>query len=222
MIIDWEKIDTVLLDMDGTLLDLHYDNYYWLEYLPKLYALKYHTTVKHAKQTIEPLLAEKYGQLEWYSTEYWSKKFEIDIAKTKTDKEVVNKISFRPDAKLFLEAIKNKGKRLFLVTNADQHVLKIKKELLDLDEYFDHLISTHEFGFCKESTEFWPAFQQRFPFDPSRSLFVDDNLPILRVAKEYGIAHLRAITLPDSQKPAKDTQEFSPLGFKESIGFVNA
>ena len=27
----WRDIDTVLLDMDGTLLDLHYDNHFWLE-----------------------------------------------------------------------------------------------------------------------------------------------------------------------------------------------
>src|SRR5688572_6670841 len=33
--IDWNAVDTVLLDMDGTLLDLHFDNYFWLTHLPK-------------------------------------------------------------------------------------------------------------------------------------------------------------------------------------------
>ena len=36
--IDWEHIDTVLLDMDGTLLDLHFDNYFWTQHLPGVYA----------------------------------------------------------------------------------------------------------------------------------------------------------------------------------------
>ncbi|HNG60363.1 MAG TPA: haloacid dehalogenase, partial [Cellvibrionaceae bacterium] len=38
--IPWQAIDTLLLDMDGTLLDLHYDNYFWLEYLPRAFAAK--------------------------------------------------------------------------------------------------------------------------------------------------------------------------------------
>ena len=29
--IDWQSIDDVLLDMDGTLLDLHYDATFWLK-----------------------------------------------------------------------------------------------------------------------------------------------------------------------------------------------
>ena len=37
-LIDWEEIDTILLDMDGTLLDLNYDLHFWLEHLPLIYA----------------------------------------------------------------------------------------------------------------------------------------------------------------------------------------
>ncbi|HBT55971.1 MAG TPA: haloacid dehalogenase, partial [Pseudomonas sp.] len=32
--LNWNAIDTVLLDMDGTLLDLHFDNHFWLEHMP--------------------------------------------------------------------------------------------------------------------------------------------------------------------------------------------
>ena len=39
--IDWDSIDTVLLDMDGTLLDLHFDNYFWTEHLPDIYSRKH-------------------------------------------------------------------------------------------------------------------------------------------------------------------------------------
>ena len=39
--IDWSCIDTVLLDMDGTLLDLHFDNFFWSEHLPRTYALRH-------------------------------------------------------------------------------------------------------------------------------------------------------------------------------------
>jgi putative hydrolase of the HAD superfamily len=36
--IDWSRIDTVLLDMDGTLLDLRFDNWFWQELIPSRYA----------------------------------------------------------------------------------------------------------------------------------------------------------------------------------------
>lgn len=31
----WQEIDTVLLDMDGTLIDLHFDNYFWQRLVPE-------------------------------------------------------------------------------------------------------------------------------------------------------------------------------------------
>lgn len=35
--IDWQAVDTVLLDMDGTLLDLAFDNYFWQKLVPETY-----------------------------------------------------------------------------------------------------------------------------------------------------------------------------------------
>jgi 5'-nucleotidase len=32
---DWREIDTVLLDMDGTLLDLEFDSHFWLSLVPQ-------------------------------------------------------------------------------------------------------------------------------------------------------------------------------------------
>ena len=34
----WPEIHTVLLDMDGTLLDLRFDNHFWRELVPERYA----------------------------------------------------------------------------------------------------------------------------------------------------------------------------------------
>lgn len=211
MIIDWQQIDTVLLDMDGTLLDLHYDNYYWVEYLPKLYAEKHQLSVNEAKGILKPILAAKFGQLEWYCTDYWSNEFDIDIAKSKANFEVAKKIAFRPHAEKFLQTLNQMGKQVWMVTNAHRDVLNIKCQHLELKPHFEHLISSHDFGFSKEHLYFWQTLNQIFPFDPKRSLFVDDSLPILRTAQKFGIQHLRAISRPDSQKPQKDIEEFSDL-----------
>jgi len=39
--INWSEIDTILLDMDGTLLDLNFDLHFWMEYLPLVLANKH-------------------------------------------------------------------------------------------------------------------------------------------------------------------------------------
>jgi len=211
MIIDWQQIDTVLLDMDGTLLDLHYDNFYWVEHLPKLYAKKHGMALEAAKLLLEKKLATKFGQLEWYCTDYWSQELEIDIAETKADEVVARKIAFRPHAEEFLLSLREMGKAVLLLTNAHRDVLEIKSQRLDIAVHFEHLISSHDFGFSKEHPNFWQYLQQQFPLDLKRSLFVDDSLPILRMAQQCGVAHLRAISQPDSQKPIKNTEEFYAL-----------
>ena len=40
LLLPWSGIDTILLDMDGTLLDLHYDNHFWQVYVPEKFAEK--------------------------------------------------------------------------------------------------------------------------------------------------------------------------------------
>ncbi len=211
MIIDWSQIDTVLLDMDGTLLDLHYDNFYWVEHLPMLYSEKHGMSLEAAKLLLEEQLATKFGQLEWYCTDYWSKELGINIAETKADERVARKIAFRPYAEEFLLHLREMGKAVWLLTNAHRDVLEIKCQRLDIAVHFDHLISSHDFGFSKEHPTFWRRLQQQFPLDLQRSLFVDDSLPILRMAQQCGVAHLRAISQPDSQKPIKNTKEFYAL-----------
>ena len=52
MNLDWHTIDTVLLDMDGTLLDLYYDNHFWREHVPMRFAEKQKISLDQAKQLI--------------------------------------------------------------------------------------------------------------------------------------------------------------------------
>jgi FMN phosphatase YigB (HAD superfamily) len=52
----WEAIDTVLLDMDGTLLDLRFDNYFWMEFLPERYAERHGLTPEQARAVLRSML----------------------------------------------------------------------------------------------------------------------------------------------------------------------
>src|SRR5215831_5340508 len=45
----WDLIDTVLLDLDGTLLDLAFDNYFWREVIPAAYAISNSISIDAAR-----------------------------------------------------------------------------------------------------------------------------------------------------------------------------
>ncbi|MGP5353814.1 GMP/IMP nucleotidase [Pseudomonas helleri] len=206
----WRDIDTVLLDMDGTLLDLHYDNHFWLEHLPQRYAELHGISRAMADLELTPLFENNAGQLKWYCLDFWSRELKIPVRELKL--ETAHLIALRPDADTFLAAIKQAGKRVILITNAHRDSLSLKLERIELAPYFERLISSHDYGFPKESPAFWDALQADIGFDPSRSLFIEDTLPILRSARAFGIGHLLAVKQPDSKKGPKDTKEFAALG----------
>ena len=195
--------------MDGTLLDLHYDNHFWLEHLPQRYAELHGISRAMADLELTPLFENNAGQLKWYCLDFWSRELAIPVRELKL--ETAHLIALRTDADTFLAAIKQAGKRVIMITNAHRDSLSLKLERIELAPYFERLISSHDYGFPKESPAFWDALQADIGFDPSRSLFIDDTLPILRSAREFGVGHLLAVKQPDSKKAPKDTEEFEAL-----------
>ncbi|AWB69113.1 GMP/IMP nucleotidase [Saccharobesus litoralis] len=207
--LQWKDIDTVLLDMDGTLLDLHFDNHFWMEYLPKRYAEIKNLPYEQVKTDIDNMCHDLYGKLEWYCLDYWGQTLQIDIPKLK--REIAHLIQMRDDVPDFLNALKKAGKRVVLVTNAHPDSLSLKVEQTALAEYIDELISTHEFGVTKEQIELWQQLQAKLGFDKKRTVFIDDSLPILDKAKEFGIKHLLSIYTPDSKKPRRDITQYPAI-----------
>lgn len=205
----WHQIDTVLLDMDGTLLDLHFDNHFWLKHLPQRYAEHHGISLALAEAELLPLFRQHAGTLNWYCTDFWSRELKLSIRDLK--REVADLIALRADAELFLRALREAGKRVVLITNAHRDSLSLKMERVELAPWFERLISSHDYGFPKENQQFWFALRQDVGFDPARSLFIDDSLPILRSAGQFGVAHLLAVRQPDSQAGPKDTEEFEAV-----------
>jgi putative hydrolase of the HAD superfamily len=205
----WRDIDTVLLDMDGTLLDLHYDNHFWMEHLPQRYADLHGVSRAMAELEMAPLFKQNAGTLNWYCLDFWSAELKLPLRELKL--ETAHLISLRPDAETFLMAIKQAGKRVIMITNAHRDSLSLKMERVQLAPYFERMISSHDYGFAKENAQFWDALHADIAFEPGRSLFIDDTLPILRSARAYGIAHLLAVSQPDSRKGPKNTEEFAAV-----------
>lgn len=195
--------------MDGTLLDLHFDTHFWLEHLPRRYAQIHNTDLTQTRHTLMAMLQSNRGTLQWYCADYWSERLGVDIAALKA--EDVSRIGYRPYAELFLQLLKRSGKRVVLVTNDHRHSLCVKLAQTSLGEYLDAVIVSHDFGAAKEEQAFWHAMQGVEPFDPKRSLFIDDTADVLASAQRYGIANLCYIAQPDSQRERVLDERFAAL-----------
>ena len=204
--LDWQQIDTVFLDMDGTLLDLYFDNHFWLEHIPKRFAEKESWSVDKARERLMELYKSRQGSLDWYCIDYWSKQLGLDILALKS--EVDHLIRMHPHVEEFLNWLNLSEREVALITNAHPGTLGFKLERIPLANYFSELISSHQFGYPKESQEFWHRLQEYLPFNPQKTLFIDDSESVLNAAREYGVGHIVAISHPDSQLPGKEFDDF--------------
>ena len=207
--LDWNEIDSVFLDMDGTLLDLHFDNHFWLDHVPQRYAEKHGLTKQRALDVLIPLFKSMEGTIDWYCVDYWSKELNLDIALLK--EEIKHLIQVHPFVIEFLKNLEKAGKRRVLVTNAHQKSLSLKMTNTPLSGLLDSIISAHQLGIPKEEIHFWKELTRLETYDPQRTLLIDDNLSALSSAKEYGIKHLLAIYKPDSQANIKNVGSFQAI-----------
>lgn len=204
--IAWDRVETVLLDMDGTLLDLRYDNHLWQEHVPRRYAERHGLDLTAARSELTARYKKVEGTLDWYCVDYWTRELELDIALLK--REIDHLIRVHPYVGDFLRAVRARGKRLMLVTNAHGKSLALKLEHTKLDIHFDAVVCAHDLGRPKEDVAFWDRLQRIQPFTPAACVLIDDSLPVLRAARRYGVAQLVAVKRPDSTRPEKDVAEF--------------
>ncbi|HME39443.1 MAG TPA: GMP/IMP nucleotidase [Steroidobacteraceae bacterium] len=207
--LDWSAIDTVLLDMDGTLLDLRFDNWFWQELIPRRYAAANGLELEATQGLLAPKFSGVKGTLQWYCIEYWSRELQLDIGGIK--REALAQVGFLPGAEQFLLKLKQSGKRRVLVTNAHPETLGLKNEQVALTQYFDACYSAHPFAAPKEAAAFWPRLAAEERFQPKRTLFVDDSLAVLNAARDYGIGWLRAVRCPDSGRPPQPTGDYAAV-----------
>jgi putative hydrolase of the HAD superfamily len=203
---DWSRIDHILLDLDGTLLDLDFDNHFWQTLVPRVWGAARGLDPEAAHLILQPRFAACAGTLPWYSTEYWSAELGLDIAALK--RQDAERIRWLPGAQRFLAAARARGKRLVLLTNAHPQALALKHECTGVLDHFDASYNSHDLGSPKEDPRFWEALLRLEPFDPARSLFADDSATVLRAARGAGIALIRAIRRPDSARAGHAHEEF--------------
>ena len=191
----------MLLDMDGTLLDLHYDNTVWNEQVPRAYARAHDLSLEAAKEVLLAHMRKIYGTIEFYSFDYWNEYTGLDLCEIHATH--THLVEYRPGALEFLRWLRANGKHTVLATNAHPDSVAIKDAVINIGTELDLIVSSQEVGAPKESLAYWQYLQEKSPFDIERTTFVDDNEPVLDAAAQYGIAHLWTIITPDSQRPGR-------------------
>lgn len=214
--IPWAEVETVLLDMDGTLLDLHFDNHFWLTHVPRCYAEKHDLSDEDAHQHLMARYTEVRGSLDWYCVDFWTRELALDIAQLKHD--LSDKISIRPDVVDFLCWLNKNNKRVVLVTNAHPASLNLKMDKTNLHVHFDKIINAHEIGMAKENEGFWEKLQQSEVYNKEHTMLIDDNLEVLDCAHEYGIQYCLGIQRPDSQGAEISSEKYRVIdGFNDIL-----
>ena len=211
----WSAIQTIMFDMDGTLLDLHFDNFFWQQYLPEAWAAASGLHLSEASARLERRYTELRGTLDWYCLDFWAKELQMPITPLK--EAVKHKIAVRPKVVELLLHLRSLNKRLLLITNAHPDSLNLKMLHTGIDKYFDRTISAHQLRLAKENHGFWAALQDIEPYRPEHTLLVDDSLAVLRQAHREGIRYLYGIVQPDSKKAPLDVHEFPMITDFEQI-----
>ena len=212
LILDWSRIDDVLLDMDGTLLDRHFDNFFFEEELPRRYAQLHGFQFEEARERLMAMYRSVEGELPWTDLHYWSERVGIDVVAM--HKELDYMIRFLPGAEDFLRHLRQLGKRVTIVTNAHKEGVSVKVAKTGLDRHVNRILDAFEVGYLKMRREYWPRCQRLVGFDPGRSLFMDDDEGCLIAAKRFGVVHLIHSAKSSSQLPATPLTQFvSVTGF---------
>ena len=205
----WDEIDTVLLDLDGTLLDLAFDNYIWLARVAEIYAENNGLSLAETHAELAPRFKRVQGTLDWYSIDYWSAQLRIDIERV--HREEAHRVAWLPGARGFLEQVRERGKRLVLMTNSHPKILAIKDERTRVLGYLDAAYTSHGFGAPKEDQRFWIAARSAEPFDLARTMFVDDSKAVLHAAIEAGVRWVYGVKRPDTSREPYNHEEFAAI-----------
>jgi putative hydrolase of the HAD superfamily len=205
----WTNVDDVLLDMDGTLLDRHFDNVFFEEELPRRYASQHNLSYQEARDRLMTMYRAVEGDLQWTDLDYWSRRVGMDVVAM--HRELAHLIDFLPDALEFLGRLRALGKRITILTNAHQAGVSVKTAKTGLDRYVDRIVNAFDVGYLKMRPEYWPTCRRLVGFEPKRSLYIDDDESCLVAAQEFGIAYLFHRSKSSSQRPPEPSVRFPSI-----------
>jgi len=211
MSFNWPEVDWVLLDMDGTLLDKYFDDYFWETLVPQEYARQRGMELAQARLEVFARYKREEGTLNWTDIDFWTRELALDIPALKEG--IRHLIEVHPDSEPFLTYVRGLNKQVILVTNAHYKTLDLKMNQVGLLGYFHRVVSSFDLGAPKELRRFWETLEALIGFEPQRTLLVDDNREVLQAARDYGIRYVFFKAISSSQAEAETSRRFPVLHY---------
>ena len=199
----------VLLDMDGTLLDKYFDDYFWEHLVPEKYADKHGISFGRAKEELMEKYRSQEETLNWTDIDYWSRRLGLDILALK--EQIRHLIEVHPHVEPFLRTMRERKKKVYIATNAHDKVLDLKMKKTEIGKYLTGTITSAGMGHPKEKGAFWERAERMLGFRKESTLFVDDTLAVLRTAKRYGIRYLVYKAKANSKVLPGTNREFATI-----------
>jgi putative hydrolase of the HAD superfamily len=210
------EIGFVLLDMDGTLLDKYFDDYFWEHLVPEKYAERHAMTFGSARKELLGKYRHHEGTLNWTDIDFWSRELSLDIPALK--EQIKHLIEVHPHVEEFLQALKRQRKKVFLVTNAHTKVLDLKLKKTDLGRYFDACVTSFEMGSPKEEVRFWEKAQRRLGFEKEKAVLIDDTREVPKTAQQFGIRYILYKAKANSRRKSLVSKDFVTIrDFRELL-----
>ena len=209
-VLNWDRIDDVLIDMDGTLLDRHFDNFFFEEDLPRRYVAMQGLSFDASRGTVNGDVPVGGRELAWTDLHYSSGRVGIDVVAMHLSQLTL--IGFLLGAEDFLKAVRIKGKRR-AATNAHEAGVAVKSAKTGLDRYVGSDRRRVRSGLSQdEMPEYWPGPAAGW-LDSTRAALsmLTTTEMCSAAASHYGIATIIHSAKSSSQLPPVQSSKFASV-----------
>ena len=199
----------ILSDLDGVILDQHYDRKFWQSWLPEHVANQTNQSIEKIQIEIQLKIDGQKGTLNWYDLNYWDDLLDVDCMEIIKEQE--EKPSFLEGSLEALQELSTLKNPKHILTNGDPRLQEYKAEARNFLQFFDSIFYSMHAGYPKEKKEFWTLARHNLNLDFEDSIFIDDDFKVVTIAVKAGVKRVIWITPGKNRILQNGIETFSSL-----------